>query len=403
MVGGQIKLLQPGLPDAPRQPGLWRLMSEARELGECARQLLSALPAAAEQAPGWLWLFASPDYDLVQLVELLQQALPETDILACTTAGELTPQGYREGSVTGVAFARSHFTISTALVEDMPQFDWQRAEHLAASLIEQVQSRAKAPVVGHSFALAWLDGLCEHGELLVSRLNTAFGATPVLGGSAGDDLHFTHTQVIYRGRAYTDAAVVALVNTSLPFAIFSQRHVQESDEMLVVTEADSAHRRVLELDAEPAAEVYARMLGVSPAELCPTLFACNTLSVRIGEEGFVRAIQQANADGSLTFYCAVERGIVLRRNHYADMLECLHNLLAELDQRLGAPQLLLAFDCIFRRLELEANGRKTEAEVLLQAHQAVGFSTYGEHIEGVHLNHTLTGVVIGQAGGGHDG
>ena len=42
-----------------------------------------------------------------------------------------------------------------------------------------------------------------------------------------------------------------------------------------------------------------------------TVFASHPLLVRAGTEHYVRAIQQANADDSLTFYCAIDEGIVL--------------------------------------------------------------------------------------------
>ena len=58
------------------------------------------------------------------------------------------------------------------------------------------------------------------------------------------------------------AAVVVLVNTWLDFEVFTTQHVVPCGEKLVVTRADSASRRVFELNAEPAALEYARLVGV---------------------------------------------------------------------------------------------------------------------------------------------
>ena len=80
----------------------------------------------------------------------------------------------------------------------------------------------------------------------------------MLGGSAGDGLQFARTHVYFDGRFHTDAAVVVLVSTPLPFTIFRIQHFVPTNERLVVTEADAARRVVRELNGLPAAEEYAR-------------------------------------------------------------------------------------------------------------------------------------------------
>lgn len=58
-------------------------------------------------------------------------------------------------------------------------------------------------------------------------------------------------------------------------------------------------------------EEYARHIGVAVAQLDHRIFAAHPLAVRINEQYYVRAIQQVHDDLSLSFYCAVENGIVL--------------------------------------------------------------------------------------------
>ncbi|MDX1320653.1 MAG: FIST C-terminal domain-containing protein [Oceanospirillum sp.] len=148
-----------------------------------------------------------------------------------------------------------------------------------------------------------------------------------------------------------------------------------------------------------AAEVYARSLGVTTDQLTPSIFAQHTLSVRIAGESFVRAVQSANEDGSLSFYCAVERGIVLRRNKHLNIPEALDFLLSRIDDELGDQQLILGFDCIFRQLELTSRNELNEVSGRLSSRPVVGFNTYGEHVNGIHLNATFTGVAIGRCPG----
>lgn len=62
--------------------------------------------------------------------------------------------------------------------------------------------------------------------------------------------------------------------------------------------------------------------------------------------------------------------------------------------RPAAPEMVLAFDCIFRRVEAEQTQRKAEVSALLQKYKVRGFSTYGEQIGAIHVNQTFTGVAI---------
>ena len=71
-------------------------------------------------------------------------------------------------------------------------------------------------------------------------------------------------------------------------------------------------------------------------------------------------------------------------------------LFERLEQRLGAPLLTIGCDCFLRRLEVEERGLGEAASELLRRQQVIGFNTYGEQYNGMHINQTFTGVAIGQ-------
>ena len=60
----------------------------------------------------------------------------------------------------------------------------------------------------------------------------------------------------------------------------------------------------------------------------------------------------------------------------------------------GVPSLLIGFDCILRKLSAANRQVLDEVSDVFRAHNAVGFSSYGEQYNGMHVNHTLTGVAI---------
>ena len=68
--------------------------------------------------------------------------------------------------------------------------------------------------------------------------------------------------------------------------------------------------------------------------------------------------------------------------------------LSQFNQDIGAPEITLACDCILRRLEIEQSQLNSTANKLFIKHKVIGFNTYGEHQNGVHLNQTFTGVFI---------
>lgn len=340
--------------------------------------------------------FCGSQYDLEALSKALQNRFGEIPLVGCTTAGELCGDGYTQGSITAIGFSAEDFTIEVALFNNLADFSFHDAQDLVHGMLDGCQQRQVAPIMGHSFALTLLDGLSVREEQLLNVLNAQLGSIPLLGGSAGDDLHFRDTHVYFQGQFHSDAAVLMLVNTRCSFEVFSIDHLTDTDQKLVVTDADSSQRRVIEFNAEPAALEYARALDLSVDQLDSQVFAMNPLSVRIGDSYYSRAIQKVNEDMSLTFYCAVETGIVLTRSRCGDMAEGLEALFDDVKRKIGPPQLVLGYDCIFRRLESEQRSIETTMSKVLSDNRVIGFNTYGEQFNGMHLNQTFTGVALGE-------
>jgi hypothetical protein len=232
--------------------------------------------------------------------------------------------------------------------------------------------------------------------MVIAGLYRALDDLPLFGGSAGDGVRFERTHLYHDGEFRTDCAILSVVHTAHPFVVFKTEHFVDSDKKMVITKADPARRIVTEINGEPAAPEYARMVGLEVEELTPMVFATYPVVVRIGGSLYVRSIQKVNPDGSLTFFCAIDEGIVLTVAQGVDILENLKGTLDRITEEVGAPQLILGCDCILRKLELDQRGLRSEVGRLLAAHNTVGFGTYGEQYHGMHVNQTLTGVAIGQ-------
>lgn len=345
---------------------------------------------------GCVLFFCSAEFDLGRLGIALEHVFSGVRVCGCTSAGEITPQGYDRGCITAIGFDRRYFAIECGLISELDHFTLHDAQGLIDGLLSTCRDARLAPVKGNTFAITLLDGLSSREELVLATLNSALGAIPHFGGSAGDDERLANTHVFFDGAFHTRAATVLLVNTPLDFRVFSTHHMVEMQTKLVVTAADSNSRTVHELNAEPAADAYARAVGVTFEELDRKIFALRPMAVRIGDQYFLRSVQRVNADRSLTFYCAVETGIVMTAMHPGPLLDNLRAELQKAEAVVGPPLLTIGCDCFLRRLEAELTGVVEETSDLLREHRVIGFNTYGEQFEGMHINQTFTGVVIGQ-------
>lgn len=339
--------------------------------------------------------FCSSEYDLDTLAEEMNRLFSGIKVVGCTTAGEIGPSGYLSHSISGASFPAGSCVAVSGLLENLSQFDIKCGHSFAQTLLQQLESKVPGANPDNSFALMLIDGLSVREEPVAHALQYALGDIPLLGGSAGDDLKFSKTYVYSDGHFYSDSVVLVLITTSLPFTTFKTQHFIATDERLVVTEANTAERIVYEINGLPAAEEYARLIGVNTNELSATHFAASPVVVMIEGSEYVRAIQKANSDGSLTFYCAIEEGLVFRVAHGVDLIENLEQTFGKIREDIGEPQIIIGCDCILRNLEISQKDLKNSVGKIFKNNNIVGFSTYGEQYRGVHVNQTLTGIAIG--------
>ncbi|MBI5890470.1 MAG: FIST C-terminal domain-containing protein [Nitrosomonadales bacterium] len=363
-----------------------------------ARQAVQEFHAAIVQPHIELVVFfCSSEYDLAELAASMNQLFPGIQVVGCTTAGEIGPDGYRRHSLTGASFAAGSCFAVSGLLDQLNRFDNARVHDLAQSLLQRLERKAPQADPKNSFAMLLIDGMSIREEPVAHAMQSALGRIPLVGGSAGDDRKFEQTWVYCDGRFHADSAALILISTSLPFRVFMTHHFVATPERLVVTEADTATRTVRQINGLPAAEEYARLIGVAVPELSATRFAASPLVVVIEGTNYVRAIQKTNPDGSMKFFCAIEEGVVLRVAHGLDLEKNLQQTFDNIRAEIGPPQLVFGCDCILRNQEIVQNGQLGRVSEVFRRNNTVGFSSYGEQFHGIHVNQTFTGIAVGQA------
>jgi len=339
--------------------------------------------------------YCSPEYDIKQLGVELNRYFSKINLIGCTTAGEITPDGYLSGSITGVSVASKDFTVVTKRINHLSNFEMSQGEELAHAVTQEMESLGKQADGTKTFGFLLIDGLSMQEEAVISSIYRSLRDIELFGGSAGDGVRFEQTYIYHEGAFHKDIAIFTLMNTNQPFTVFKTQHFIDSDAKMVVTEADPAHRIVTEINGEPAAQEYARMVGLEVDKLTPQIFSAHPVVVQVGGQHFVRSIQKVNEDESLSFFCAIDEGIVLTVAKGIDMVENLKSLFVDVREKVGKPQLVLGCDCILRNLELNQEGLRDEISELMTENNVIGFATYGEQYNAMHVNQTFTGVAIG--------
>jgi hypothetical protein len=370
--------------------GLVQAMPRAQVRAD-APDALAQLAAGLGPGPfAGIVLFVSPQADLPGL-EATLDAFGAVPVVGCTTAGELSSDGYGEGGIVAVGLPAALFAVEVMAVPDLAALDPQV---LIGGLIRARAALAQArPGWEGEFATLLVDGTSLREDALTAALGPGLGPVPLFGGSAGDGLRFGQAFVLLQGRFRRHAAVVLMVRTACRVKVFSLDHLTPTDRRMVVTGADPARRIVHQINGEPAAREYARLLGKDPGQLTTFTFAAHPVVVRIGGRHHVRAIQRMEPNGDLVFFSAIAEGLVLTLAEAQDMADHLQAQLTEIG-RGGPPSAILACDCILRRMEAEERQRFGAVSAILKAHGVVGFSTYGEQVNSMHVNQTMTGVAI---------
>jgi len=338
-----------------------------------------------------LFFFCSSSYDLDQVAAELKRSFA-CPIIGCTSAGQVGPHGFQKGGMAATGFRGGNLSMVPHLIHPLAGFQDQVVRIAAAIREEATLGRL------HPFGFLVIDGLSMMEERVTSAIYLALGNTPIIGGSAGDDLGFTRTFVYFDGRFLSDAAVLASFRARGPVVPFMLKHFIPGRQNLVITEADADRRLILEINGEPAAAIYARALGLPLEELNSKVFSQHPFLMSIGTEHHVRSIAKVLPDQSLALYCAIDEGLVVSIGESVDPFALLDRTLAEVRQKAGDPLAVLACDCILRRLEFENLGNDDAVGELMASRQVFGFSTYGEQFNGIHVNQTLTGIVLGRPG-----
>ena len=320
----------------------------------------------------------------------LSKAFPGVPVFGCSSAGQITTEGYDDQALLLLGFPRVNFRCASLLFRDLRP---ENATTFAAEAQKQAE-RFRHTAGWNRFALIVADGLSKQEDLLVSTLDAVLQDVPIFGGSAGDGMKFEETFVLHDGEVHSRSAVLLLIETDLHFKGLTFDHFQPAGAQIVITSADPEDRLVHEINGAPAAEEYARLVGCDTDALSPEVFAENPMMLRHNLTHYARAISDAKPDGTLSLMAAIDDGLILTLGKASGSLQALLNGLSSQDAAGRPPDFILGFDCFLRRLEFEQKQLTSQVSDILRSHRVIGFNTYGEQKSGIHMNQTFVGVAF---------
>ncbi|HKQ69831.1 MAG TPA: FIST N-terminal domain-containing protein [Polyangiaceae bacterium] len=342
--------------------------------------------------PNMIFAFASTKQDAAAVADELAACFPGVPMAGCTTSGEQLDGEHSNGSLVVAALEADGIHWETALVGQLEEPEIRSA---ANDLFRRLGVDRESFDPKHYFAITFIDGLSLREEGYIATLADALEGIPVLGGSAGDDLAFERTLVIEGGRARSGAAVIVLAHAPNGYDILKHQHFRHTATTLAVTRVNLTERRVLEFDGIVAAEAFARAIGTTREELSTDATISKPVLLCVNGEPYIRAIRSIEEDGSLVFYCAVEEGMVLRVGAHEDMLEAMADHFGR-ERPAHRADFLLSCNCILRALEAGSKGLHEGLGRNLQslADSSIGFDTYGEQLNGLHINQTVVALAL---------
>jgi hypothetical protein len=361
---------------------------------------IDAAAAVAEVTANWIGIpdlilaFSSPVRPLAGVATELARRFPGAIIAGCSTAGEHLDGHHYQGGLVAIGLSSSKLRAAAVMIEGLGAAAPERLRAHVDELFTRLAVDRDEFDPHRYFCLLFVDGLAGREEAVVPHLADALDGVPLVGGSAGDDMAFRETQVMCNGRAATDAATLVLVESDLPFEILKHQHFAATPQTLAITRADPARRRVYEFDGRPAARAYCDAVGVARGALTDAITFEHPLTFACDGQLYVRSIQQVHDDDSITFYCAIEEGMVVDVAAHDDLVAALDRDLAA--RRARPADLMIGCNCILRALETSASDRHAEVGAVWNriSRHAIGFDTYGEQLDGLHINQTLVGVAL---------
>jgi hypothetical protein len=327
-------------------------------------------------------LFPSVSYDLNILHRAALEAAAPAPVVGATTVGAFTSVNQVPVGCVAIVLRGEDTTRFGVAHIDRDGDDCGALGRLVAErALERVGAERE-----HSVLLILCDVLIRDQRALArGAYEVATALVPLVGGAAGDDLHFQETFTFGEGRVSGQGVVAVWVTSDDPLAVSVDHGWHPVGAPMLVTRAEGPI--IHELDGGPALSAYLEACHIdlsretrSFGELC----MATPIGIPTGAGSHdIRQIHERTPEGGLILTTGVPEQTVVRTmtSDPASLLDGAHNAaraaLAQLDR---PARLAVVFSCC-TRVPMLGDRLGEEVELISQALggvRAAGFYTCGE-------------------------
>ena len=230
-------------------------------------------------------------------------------------------------------------------------------------------------------------------EMLVTTLNACLGRKGIslAGGTVFGAPEGKAGIVSYNGVLYENACVYTLIkNLKGKVKVFKENiYEKKSNIHHFATKVDTETKALIEIDGEPAAEVYSREVGVDKENIIDNVFK-NPMGRVVGNEVYISSMKELGPDGIIYNYKCINRNDCIYFLELGDYDAIERENREKIKREMGHVSCIFSIDCVYRYLMYSDEkyfGKYAKDMASLGAH--MGFVSGGEQYNNQHVNQTM--------------
>jgi hypothetical protein len=337
--------------------------------------------------------------------DAFKAANPHCKWVGCSSKKEISNYGYTENTVVAMAISSQfiHFGVGVgkntgkspkeagrtavkASLQDV-KVDKYLDSYINFTAMKNKNVEDALRIRPYHFLLL-LPGLSNtyfpKDNLIIEGIREVVGLHPLMGAEASENWKFGGTYTIHNGVLEHEAAIVVSIVSNVKMNISVKHGYSTTNQVMVVTKAKD--NEVFELNGQPAAEVYAKIVNTSIEDLSKNILQYltkNPFGIQDVEGNFwLNCPYSVGKEKSLLFFEPLKQGMAISvmTASKKDIIESAKTAIEKSTHSLADLEALFVFSCSARLISLGEDIKKEYELVKKTAKDKpfIGFSCYAE-------------------------
>ncbi len=334
--------------------------------------------------PAFVIFFASVDYDPGTVAAEMKEMFPEATTMGCSSAWEACDGKMLDGNLVVMGFSEEVFEFAdTALVladttgeTDAPNVFTNATDamnYLTRNLGKQPIDLDFREYVGFMMG----DATSPFTEGVIERIGEMTNMF-LIGGIASDRYTFDRHLIFYNGKAYRNAAALALWKPTRGFELLKTQAVELTDTQFIITDVDEEKRIIWKLDDRDAAVAYSEAIGIPVDKIANPEFDMYPLAMVADGDPYLRVAIAVVEGRGLQMYSKIRGGMCLTLTKAQGFVDVTGKALADKIAETGEPAAILHLNCTCRYTAMARTGETEAFGRLFSRWPHIGYASFGE-------------------------